>query len=823
MMARGYRMSDLAAAMGGEVHLVQDDECITTLVIDSRRSFDPVGSLFFALSGPHHDGHRFIGASAERGLRNVVVRKGAAFEGKGLNTITVEDTLAALQRTAAWHRKHFTCPVIGITGSNGKTVVKEWLYEVLHSEEHIMRSPGSWNSQVGVPLSVWEMEDSHTLGIFEAGISEPGEMAPLADIIAPTIGIFTNVGPAHGRAFTDDRSKAVEKARLFATSDVIIFCQDHLLVHEALQVSGVLGYAHPRAWSRQEDAWLRVIRESVKNGITTLALRQGDQRFDVHVPFVDQAGVENALHVITALLHLGRSGTWIAERIAHLGPMAMRLRSVATTDGGTLIDDAYSNDLTSLAIALDHLNVHGHGRPRVAVISDILDSGSSPVDLYARMAEQLRRADVHHVFGIGPGLSEHIHLFGLSAQAFADTASFLKAFPSPPVQRSVTLVKGARAFGLEQVVEHWQERDHGTVLEIDHEALRENLNHYRALVGPEVRVMAMLKADAYGSGAVELARLFAHERVAYVGVAYVDEGVELRRNGIRLPVLVMNPEPMPFARLHRYRLESEVYDRRSLEAAIAFAQQEADAPPVHIEVDTGMRRLGFAWEELPELLEMLRGTGPLRVASVMSHLAAAEDPTQDAFTTQQLDRFEHAMRGITETLGYRPLAHIANSAGATRFPQARLDMVRLGIGLHGIGADARETELLRPITRLSSVIAQLRTIAPGETVSYGRTFRAERRTTLAVLPIGYADGLPRRLSNGVGRVWINGRAAPFAGIICMDMCMVDVTDVPCSVGEAAVLFGPGHPVQDLAKAAGTIPYEVLTGISPRVKRIHLRG
>ncbi|MBS1581237.1 MAG: bifunctional UDP-N-acetylmuramoyl-tripeptide:D-alanyl-D-alanine ligase/alanine racemase [Bacteroidetes bacterium] len=814
-MERGYLLHAIAAAIGGRLRAGSGDRRIVHLSIDTRR---PAAehTLFIALRGAHHDGHAYIAQAARNGMHDVLAEAGAAFDDRGLNVVEVPDTLAALQRLAAWHRAHFRVPVIGITGSNGKTVVKEWAFQALGEEEHIARSPGSWNSQVGVPLSVWELGPEHTLGLFEAGISRPGEMARLAPIIAPTIGLFTNLGPAHAEQFASDREKAREKALLFAQAEAVVHCSDHVLVHEALaELDGPL----LRGWSRTREAFVRVRSEEAIGPVARLVLEHAGTEFPLELPFNDAASIENALHVATLLLHLGRTPAQVAERLHRLAPVAMRLEVVAGVDDGTLINDAYSNDLGSFRIALDHLARMADGRPRTVVLSDIAESKEAPAKLYGQVADLLRQARVDRLIGIGPTIAAHRSLFPAEARFFPDAEALLQAFPAPPIEGAVTLLKGARRFGLERVVERWQQHTHGTVMEVDLDALRHNLNHYRERCGPQVRVMAMVKAGGYGTSATELARLFAHEQVAYLGVAYVDEGIALRQNGIRTPVLVMNPEPVPLEVLHRFGLEAEVYDRRSLQAAIDLARHVPDAPPVHIKLDTGMHRLGFMAAEVPALLDALRQAPFLRVASVLSHLAASEDPREDAFTRGQIERFRALAGGIDAVLGYHPLWHIANSAAASRFPEARLDLVRLGIGLHGIGADAGETALLRPAAALRTVIAQIKDIPAGDTVSYGRLFTAARDMRIAVLPIGYADGLARRLGHGKGRVWINGRPAPFVGTICMDMCMVDVTDIACALDDVAVVFSAEHPLQDLARDLGTIPYEVLTSISPRVKRV----
>ncbi|MGB3869132.1 MAG: bifunctional UDP-N-acetylmuramoyl-tripeptide:D-alanyl-D-alanine ligase/alanine racemase [Flavobacteriales bacterium] len=817
-MSQGRLLSEIAAATGGV--LQGAERRIQHLSIDTRQPFDPEDTLFVALRGKHHDGHQYIEELRQRGVRCFLVQRGVVPPNEGDSLVEVDNTLEALQALAAWHRAQFNLPVIGITGSNGKTVVKEWLQQLLGQDERIVRSPGSWNSQVGVPLSVWEIGSEDTLGIFEAGISEPGEMGALAHIIAPDIGIFTNVGPAHSAGFSSDEAKAREKALLFSHAKTVVYCADHSIVQAALaQLKG----PELRAWSRVGGSYLHILYEKTEGTETHLTIACEGKETEVLLPFSDSASVENSLHCITVMYLLGRSGKAIANGVRQLRPVSMRLEMLPGLNNGTLLNDAYSNDLSSLTIALSQLARTAAGRLKTVVLSDIVESGEGPMELYARIAALLRAAEVDQLIGVGPLMQAHASMFPASSRFYSDADQLLRALPYPPENGAVTLVKGARHFGLERVVERWEERTHGTVMEVDTEALRHNLNHYRELCGPEVRIMAMVKAGGYGSGAVELARFFAHEQVAWLGVAYADEGIELRRQGIRTPVLVMNPEPVPMETLHRYHLEAEVYDQRSLKAALHFAEHVPDAPAVHIKLDTGMHRLGFMPAEIPDLLEALRGNRKLRIASILSHLAASEDPQQDAFTREQIDLFRSLSATITDVIGYQPLLHLANSAGATRFPEARFNMVRLGIGLHGIGANAEETALLLPVETLRTVIAQVKDVPAGDSVSYGHKTRLDTPTRIAVLPIGYADGLSRGLGEGRGRVWINGHEAPFVGAICMDMCMVDVTHIACVPGEDAFLFSVDHPVQEYARDLGTIPYEALTSISPRVKRVFVHG
>lgn len=823
-MNEPHPLSRIAEAVGGALHMPLGDGPVVDLLLDTRRSQVQPDTLFVALRGERHDGHRFLHELVARGVRNALVSEPPppALHDR-LNTIVVPDTLDALQRLAAWHRGHFHGPVVGITGSNGKTVVKEWLAQLLGREEHIARSPGSWNSQVGVPLSVWGLHRGHTMGIFEAGISRPGEMARLRPIIRPTIGVFTSLGPAHGENFPDEGTKAREKLELFRDAQVLVYPGDIAPLHAAVKSLGLDRHLLTRTWSREGSAFAHLLREERVEGGLRLTIGHGADDFAVHLPFDDHASVANAMTCITLLLHLGRTPAWVQERLPQLHAVAMRLELLDGVNGSLLINDAYSNDTASLAIALDHLAAHATDRERVVVLGDIHDSGEAQDVLYGRVAGLLRRAGVERLLGVGPRIAAHATLFGGRARFFPGAEDLLRGVAPEELRDAAVLVKGARSLGLERVVERWQRQVHGTVLEIDLDAVRHNLNHFRGLLRPGTGVLAMVKAFGYGSGATELARLFAYERVDMLGVAYADEGIALRQDGITLPILVMNPEPVPQEVLHRFRLEAVVYDLRSLEAAIDHARSYADAPPVHLKIDTGMHRLGFDPGHLDTVITALRRAPFLRVATVFSHLAASEDPAHDAFTREQLARFNAAADRLEAVLAGRPARHIANSAGISRFPEAHLDLVRPGIGLHGVGHDAAETALLRPAARLRTTIAQVKAVPPGDSVGYGRRHRVQAAQRIAVLPIGYADGLFRSLGHGVGHVLVHGRRAPFTGSICMDMCMVDVTDIPCAPGDAVTVFGPGRPLEDHARDMGTIPYEALTAISQRVKRVFVHG
>lgn len=821
MIGTAYTLQAIASAVGGTLIGPPDaaDHSVDRISIDSRSGTGGESTLFVALTGPRHDGHAYIDHLIQQGVRCFLVKDDHAAPRTDACLIAVPDTLIALQRFAAHHRQRFTLPVIGITGSNGKTVVKEWLWQLLHREEHIVRSPGSWNSQVGVPLSVLRIGPQHTLGLFEAGISKPGEMPPLAAIIRPTIGVMTMLGDAHDDGFrhlSDPMAKGREKVSLFRNTAVWIGPAD------AASEDLAPGTAR-LTWSRRTgtDAFLLCLWEHQEGASTVLTLRVGDDEFQCRVPFIDDASIANALTCITVCLHLGRTPAWIAEHIPQLVPVDMRLRTVLGRHGSTLLDDSYSLDMVSLVSALDHQQRIAQGRRRVVVLSD-LPYTTEAASAYQAVARLILEHGVDTLIAVGPELERHRELFKGRVECFADAATLLTHVDPQRFAGAVVLIKGARRFGLEQAVECWQLQVHGTVLEIDLSAVRHNLNHFRSLLQPATRVMAMVKAAGYGTGAAELARLLEHERIHYLGVAYADEGIELRSQGITLPIMVMNPEPVAFDTLHRFDLEPEVYDLHSLTSAIDHAQSTDHRPVVHIKLDTGMHRLGFQPAELPALLAALR-EAPLHVASILSHLSASEDPQHDAFTRVQLDRFTQMARAIGEVLGYRPVWHIANSGAIARFPEAHFDMIRVGIGLHGIGATTAEAAQLLPVATLRTVVAQVKDIPPGESIGYGRGALSDQPRRIAILPIGYADGFPRRLGHGKGRVSIRGQEVRTVGSICMDMCMVDLGALPCAVGDEVVVFGQQPTLATYAADMGTIPYEALTSISPRVKRVHLHG
>ncbi|MCC6460682.1 MAG: bifunctional UDP-N-acetylmuramoyl-tripeptide:D-alanyl-D-alanine ligase/alanine racemase [Saprospiraceae bacterium] len=802
---------------------------IELLLLDSRGISAPTAALFFALPGQRHDGHRYLADAYRAGVRNFVVSRSIDPDVlPEANVLLVADSLLALQTLAARHRATFEIPVIGITGSNGKTVVKEWLYQLLHREYQVVRSPKSYNSQVGVPLSVWQMRPRHTLGIFEAGISQRHEMERLAHIIAPNIGIFTNIGPAHQEGFGSLREKVAEKMLLFAAAQTLVFCADHPEIATAAA-----------AWANEKTgrtlvSWSKENRpaslsfsgfQTLPGGQTAFSLQRSgapaDEATECRIPYSDAASLENACHCIALLWHLGIPAARLSRRLRQLEPVEMRLELKAGINRCTVINDAYSNDLASLRIALQFAGQQLRGSRLTLILSDFLQSGQRQSALYAQVAKTLVEYKVGRLIGIGteiPALRADLPAT-IESRFFADTDQFLQGAQWHDFHDELVLIKGARAFAFERIAHRLAQKAHKTVLEVNLSALVHNLNVYNRLLTPGTRMMVMVKAAGYGSGSAEIAKLLEFHQVDYLGVAYADEGIELRQAGVRLPVLVLNPEPASFDALFRYRLEPEVYSLSLLDELLAFAGKDKELA-IHLKLDTGMHRLGFVPADIPLLCERLRRHPKVQVRTVFSHLAASDASGHDAFTHQQAAAFSAMYDAIQQALGYRPLRHICNTGGIARFPEYHYDMVRLGIGLYGLDSSGLQPQL-QVVNTLKATISQVKEISPGETVGYNRNGPVTHPSRIATISIGYADGFLRLAGNGRYPVLVHGHRAPTIGNVCMDMTMVDVTDIPeAREGDEVVVFGEHLPVQELAACLQTIPYEVFTNISERVKRVY---
>jgi alanine racemase len=800
--------SQLAEITGGQVLQQATDRPVVHLLTDSRRAVCQDDALFFAIRGVRHNGHAFMAQLYAQGVRQFVVEEEVSCTPyPEANILFVKSAIRALQQVGAYHRKQFSLPVVGITGSNGKTIVKEWLYQVLSPEYAVVKNPGSYNSQIGVPLSVWQIRPYHQLGIFEAGISMPGEMEALAKIIQPDYGIFTNIGTAHDAGFSSREEKIREKLKLFAQVKRLVYCADHNTIHEAVQQAGIPAFT----WSvHHEEADLKLIR---RDGDHFLLFH--GQQTPVVFPFDDAAGVENAMHCVAMLLLLGYAPEVAATRISRLRQIPMRLEVKEGINGCLLIDDAYNNDLGGLQISLDFLQ-HQHQHNRRTVILSDMEQTALPEDvLVTEVAARIKQAGVNRFIGIGPVLSRKASCFNVPSAFYSSTEEFLRLLRPDDFKNEIILIKGARVFGFERITAQLQRKIHGTVLEINAAALVENLNYFRARLRPGTRIMAMVKAFAYGNHSVQVANLLQYHRVDYLGVAFADEGAELRQHNITLPVMVMNPSEESFDMLLQHNLEPEIYSLPLFHKLVQFL----DGRPmgIHVKLDTGMHRLGFAEEDIPHLTALLSSHPNLEVKSVFSHLSAADNPAMDAFTHAQAERFTRMAAILAQVCARPPMRHLVNTAGIIRFPQYHFDMVRLGIGLYGVDPTAGHD--LRPVATLKTTVSQVRTVKAGEPVGYSGMGAAAHERTIATLAIGYADGFSRALGNGNGCVLIHGRRVPVVGNVCMDMTMVDVTGLDVKEGDEAIIFGAALAIEEVAKRMGTIPYEVLTHTSARVRRV----
>ncbi len=804
---------------------------ITYLLVDSRKTGFPGQSLFFALKGPRRDGHAFVGEAAAAGIKNFIVSDKDTVLPEGANVILVKDTLQALQLLAASHRRQFSYPVIGITGSNGKTVVKEWLYQLLQEKYDIVRSPKSYNSQLGVPLSVWQMDQKNTLALIEAGISRSGEMDKLEKIIQPTIGIFTNIGEAHAEGFLNQRQKVKEKLQLFTRARCLVYCSDYPEINEG--IASLVQQLRNKpgddlqlfSWSTHTDANLRIISLLKDETVTYIAATYKGEELSFKIPFTDQASVENALNCFCTLLVLDLPFTHISAGIMELKPLAMRLELKKGINRCTVINDAYSADTDSLRIALDFMARQQQQLRRTVILSDIPESGKSDNELCRQVAHMLSEKKVTRLIGIGPQLTRHRKIFEAGAVPetifFETTEAFVRNFYTLNFYQETILLKGARVFAFEQLLPLLEEKKHQTVLEINLTSVLHNLQQYQQQLRPSTRIMAMVKAASYGSGASEIAGLLQFHKVDYLAVAYADEGIQLRNNGITLPIMVMNPETNAFGAMLQFSLEPDIYSFDLFDKFNAFlAREEVSQYPVHLELETGLNRLGIPTGDMALLADKLQA-GHCRVQSVFTHLAVSEDPAGDSFTRQQANTYRDAVDFLQSRVSYPFIRHIANSAAIIRYPALQLDMVRLGIGLYGVDSAASGMLDLKEISTLKTTVAQVKQLLPGDTVGYGRQGRAGEATTIATVRLGYSDGYPRRLGNGRGQMIVNGRRVPVIGTVSMDMTMLDVTGAgPVEEGDEVIVFGRDLSIREIAAWAGTIPYEIMTGISERVNRLY---
>ena len=809
---------------------------VTHLITDSRNVTFPAQSLFFAIKGETYNGNHFIDELYQKGVRNFVVTEVLPEEKiyADANIILVHDAVIALQNLARHHRNQFKLPIVGITGSNGKTVVKEWLYQLMWRDFHIVRSPKSYNSQIGVPLSVWQIHRNHQLGIFEAGISKTREMPKLEAIIKPQIGIFTNIGNAHNEGFKSMKQKVEEKLKLFKHTDLLIYCKDYQLIDEAVKhqqnqehpyYGKTVYYYKPLTWAKSHQADLQIANIIKNEDFTLIQATYENKTISIEIPFTDDASIENAIHCWLLMLHFEYDEDTISERMKYLTRVAMRLEMKAGINNCSIINDAYNSDLNSLQIALDFLDHQNQHEKKTIILSDILESGQKKEALYLYVANLIMQKKVSRLIAIGEQIGTCKDSFkGINTQFFDSTQAFLDA--NLEFANETILLKGARSFAFENILSTLSHKTHNTVLEIDLNALAHNLRTYKKLLKSYTKVMVMVKAFSYGSGSFEIANLLQYNKVDYLAVAYTDEGVALRKAGINLPIMVMNPNPLNFKDLVKHQLEPEIFSLNHLQAFQDYLQTSSLSPslpyPIHIKIDTGMHRLGFEENDISELIKKLKNNPYMRIMSVFSHLAASDNPKYDDFTVEQINLFNRIFEKIVTSLQYPMLHHILNSCGIVRFfHDIDTDMVRLGLGLYGIDSTNFLQKYLQNVSTLKTYISQIKTVESNETVGYERSGKLGKTSRIATISIGYGDGIKRNLGNGHGMMLVNGELAPTVGNICMDMCMLDVSHIEgVQEGDEVIVFGQQLPVSKMANWANTIPYEIMTSVSQRVQRVY---
>jgi alanine racemase len=799
------KFNELSTVCNGEMLQIPLDIEVKGMAYDTRQLTIQSGVVFFAISGDHHDGHGFINEAYDKGVRLFVVEK-ENYVKADASVLLVENSIHAMQAISTHHRAMFEMPVIGITGSNGKTIVKEWLSQMLNDQYNIVKSPKSYNSQIGVPLSVWPIASHHNLGIFEAGISEQNEMSRLEKIIQPTIGIFTNIGQAHNAGFDTIEQKAREKAQLFIHSDQVIFCEDHDIVKNILNETLPSSVKKiPWKIKKQEGKKVSI---NVQNKILAFRLK-----------FDDHASIENAMNCAVTLFVLGFDANSIQQRLNRLSSIKMRLEMKQAINRSYVIDDTYNNDLYGLEVALDFLSRQHLRAKKTVILSDLYQTGMDNHSLYTKVNDLLQKYKIQKFIGIGQEMNKAQSCFHIASAFYPSTDAYFESKFAPTDE--IVLVKGARDFKFETIVRQLEYKGHGTILEVNLERLIYNLNHFRNLLPQPTKIMVMVKAFAYGGGNFEIAQLLQFHKVDYLGVAYTDEAVELRKNGIHTPIMIMNVSSDSFRLLSEYNLEPEIYSLDQLFDFLDYFETNDEIPPIHIKLETGMNRLGFRSKDLQRLIEQLKLHKNLKVKSIFSHLAGSDDPRHKDYTKQQASKFEQMSETILDALWYQPMRHLVNTSGIINYPEMHYDMVRLGIGLHGFDPTMNDHSNLKSVSTLKCTISQVKKITAGESIGYGRSGVAQSDTVIAIVPIGYADGYLRAFSNGVGKMMVNNVLVPTIGNVCMDMTMVDVTNVAVKTGDEVTIFGESPNISDLAKWINTIPYEILTNISQRVKRVYL--
>lgn len=816
-----YSISEISSIIQSENFIALPNQVISTIAFDSRKITDSNGVLFFCINSEKDNGHNYIAQLLKHGVSNFIITESIPQDLlKHGNFLFVSDAVKALQLIAREYRSEFTNTVIGITGSNGKTIVKEWLASILSAEFNVFRSPKSYNSQIGVPTSVCLVENQSDYYIFEAGISKVGEMANLRDIIDPDYGIFTNIGSAHQKYFSNYKEKITEKLKLFESVKGLVYQKENSLLNSEIESFANINSIKLFSWSiinSDSDLFVTDIIKTRYNTVINYLFNK--QKFSFSIPFIDDASIENSLHCLSCIYLIGINTEPFLERFKLLKPVAMRMELKVGINGCLIINDSYNSDINSLEIALDFLVLQKKTLKRTLILSDIEQSKLSNKALYSRVAEIIKKYKIQKLIAVGKNISANSNLFDCEVITFDSTSDFLNTFTFSLFKSEVILVKGARNFEFDKITRRLENKIHQTCLEVNLTAITDNLNYFKSKIYKKTKVMAMVKAFSYGSGSSELVNILQYNNIDYLAVAFVDEGIDLRKGGIHLPIMVMNPDPSSFDAMVEFDLEPEIYSFSGLEYLVEVAKSHGvNKVPVHIKLDSGMHRLGFEDYQINELTEYLKSNQQIVIKSVFTHLVGSEDSCHDNFTYEQVDKFKSFVADIRAVVSYDFICHALNSAGIERFPQFQFDMVRLGIGLYG-GIKIKDKEL-RVVSTLKTYISQVRVVAKFDTVGYSRMGKLNRTSKIATIPIGYADGLNRKFGNGNLSVLVNNQFAPIVGNICMDMCMIDVTEIDANEGDIVTIFGEKPTIFELAEKIGTIPYEILTSISSRVNRLY---
>lgn len=814
-----YQINIIAKSVKGKV-IGNDSRLIKYLIIDSRNIVFPQETIYIAIVGKNHDGHKYIENLYKRGVKNFIVSyiPKEVSTNKDITFIIVNDTLKALQCFSEFHKSNFKTETIAITGSNGKTIVKEWLSFILSEFKKVTRSPRSYNSQVGVPLSLLQISNETEIAVIEAGISQVGEMENLGKIIKPNIGIITNIGHAHQENFESIAQKIKEKIKLFENCDTIIYCKDFKEIDIAINKK----YKNKNlvSWSEKTNANFNVIKIETTSS-TIIDIEYNNILYKFSIPFSDRASIENAITCFVALVSLNYNPDIIIDTIKKLQAVEMRLELKKGNNNCYLINDYYNSDIAGLKIAIEYLLQQNNNQKKTIIISDILESGTNHKELYSEISKLINNKKIFRVFAIGNSLYANQDLFPINTTFFKTTEDFISRIFTFDFKNETILLKAARKFQFESISNILQLQNHETVMEINLNALTHNYNYYKSLLKKETKIMAMVKAFSYGSGFYEIANILEHNRVDYLAVAYIDEGVELRKLGITTNIMVMNPDFKSIDLMIDFNLEPEVYSFRTLnQLCEKLKNTQLNKYPIHIKVDTGMHRLGFDSKDIDQLIEIIKNNNKLLIKSVFTHLVASDNHIYDNFTEEQIESYNIFSDNLSKSLNITFIKHVLNSNGIERFPQFQFDMVRLGIGMYGVGSSSDKK--LQNVCSLKTTISQIKKVFSNETIGYNRNGKLKKDSVIATIPVGYADGIHRVLGNGRGRFLLKGKQVPTIGNICMDMTMLDITGIDAKEGDDVIIFGDIYPIDIISKSAETIPYEILTSISERVKRIYFK-